>query len=247
MTSNLVFPLTDDLAEVYGTNKWNGSYDLANLVRAPEKQRSGLLTLAHSLFTGIRSTRPIMRGVHLYQRFLCGHLPTPADNNTPEGIVLEDHFSERQRIKEMTEAPGSSCVTCHANPINPLGFAFEQFDSFGRFRLNEDVYHKESSVNKGQVLLKKPVDSKVTFQFPKGQEKDYNGGVDLSYDLASNPQAQACFARNLWRFANSYPYKVGESECAAEDIYKSGLNQGSILDMLKSVPLQPEFILKKVE
>ena len=249
MTSNLVFPRTDDLAEIYNTEKWNGSYELNSLIEAPIGERAGLLTQAHFLFTGLESTRPIMRGVHVYKRFMCGELPSPADNNTPQGVVLEDHFTERERTKAITEQPDSTCVQCHKTVINPIGFAFENFDSFGRFRSQAHVYHPEGSGSAGEVLITKPIDSQTQATLPYGESTSFDNGVDLARNVASNIQAEACFAKTVWKFATAENSKFGEDDCAPLELFEAGRleSQGSIFEIFRSVALQPEFVKKKVE
>lgn len=250
MSSGIVFPKTDDLAEIYQTPKWNGSFEDSDLVHAPSGTRSGVLTLAQSLFTGTGRTRPILRGVHAYTRFLCGKLPAPADNNTPEGVVLHPDFSEIEKVRAITEKPGTSCVGCHRNVINPIGFSFEHFDSFGRYRLNESIYADDAGAEQGSIVATKPINLYFQVNLAQFEAPIYVTKANtLTEAYAANVEAGACFSRKLWKFVESKNHKEEEGDCAAQDLYLRGVEdaQGSVAEMLKQSALQPEFILKRMD
>jgi len=245
MTSDLVFPRTADLAEIYDSPVWNGNNN--SPVRAPAGKRSGLLTRAHFLFTGTQSTRPIMRGVHIYNDYLCGSLPPPADNSSPANSVIEDHFSEKQIVKGITEIPGTSCVGCHKGIINPLGFPMEIYDSFGRWRVTENIYYSEAHANKGNVLTTKPVESEASLSLGSELTFDVTDGVDLVNKISTNRKALACFNSKLWSFTMKSPSKIGENDCAISSLYDVMGSKNSIFEALKEIPLQPEFFKRTVK
>jgi len=248
MTVDLVFPRTDDLAEVYGTSVWNGDYSEANLVRSPAGERLGILTRAQQLVSGSGATGLIHRGVRVFNDFLCGELPAPAETEPPaEAIVLDTH-SGREVIQAITEVEGTSCVGCHKGIINPLGIPFETFDPLGRFRLDEDIYHPESVSERGTVLTVKRVDT--TTQIQLGDEvlnANLSDSVDLVRSLASSEKALACFNKHLWSFAVKQGYDLGRNDCATGSLYKEMIVSGSIRHTLESIPLQPEFFRRKLQ
>ncbi len=248
MTSNLVFPRSPAMSMIYGTNQWDGSYNLDSLVRAPESERAGVLTRAQFLFTGTGSTRPIMRGVHVYRDFMCQNLDLPPDNSTPEGVALNDEMTDQEIVKATTEVEGTSCVGCHQRIINPLGFAFDNFDSFGRFRNQERVFHPETDNQAGQVLMFKDVNSTGEININPFVTGMVNGAVELTRQLATSPDAQACFSSKLWNFAQKKNMRVETNPCAVQSIYQEvGASDGSIIDAIRSLVQQPEFLKRNVQ
>ncbi len=248
MASDLVFPRSQDLANTYGTDLWDGTYNIDSLVRAPAGERAGLLTKAQFLFTGTGSTRPIMRGVSIYEDFLCGNLTLPPDNSDPEGVVITDDMTDQEYVRTITEVPGTACVSCHQKIINPIGFTLDNFDSMGRFRQQERVFQPEGSGNEGQVLVTKPVDAQNTIELTGLIEGDFNGGVELAHELARNAMAKACFASKLWNFSQKQNLRLRDDGCAVKSIYETiEFNQGSVLDALREIPLQPEFFRRTIQ
>src|SRR5690606_28599470 len=100
--------------------------------------RKGLLTRAALLMHDTTYSRPIMRGVHARKQFLCETIPMPnPDAVDPADLVVTPPVagsSTREQVTAKTSA--QDCRSCHSL-INPIGFAFENYDSVGRFRLNE--------------------------------------------------------------------------------------------------------------
>ncbi len=246
MTSPLVFPRNQFMASIYGSTIWNGRSESENLIRAPASQRAGILTRAQFLYTGSGSTRPIMRGVHVYRDFMCQDLTVPADNATPENVVILDTMSDQERVRAITETQGSTCIGCHKNIINPIGFAFDNFDSFGQFRTTERVFHPEGAAQQGQVLTTKPVQSTISMSLDPFVNSEVKGAVDLSNKLAQNPNALACFSSKLWNFAQKANLEVEENPCAVKSVFESvNGTDGSILSAVKAITTQPEFTKRR--
>ncbi len=247
MTLDYVFPRTTDLAEIYGTQIWNGSFAQASLVRSPSAERTGILTRAQQLISGYGSTSLIHRGVKVYNDFLCGSLPAPADTGAPDDAVILDTHSGREYVESITEIPGTSCIGCHKSLINPFGFVFEGFDPLGRYRLEEDIYYPEESDNSGQILTVKPVRSNTqAFLGDEIINATLSGSRELNLNLAVSPRAVACFNSNLWSFANKQLYRIGQNDCATRNLYKQMISTGSIVETIKYIPTQPEFFKRKL-
>ncbi|KAA1258672.1 PA14 domain protein [Rubripirellula obstinata] len=81
-----------------------------------------------------RTSSPIHRGVFLTRHVLGRVLRPPNAAFSPLNPDLHPGLTTRQRVQLQTDE--RSCQVCHSK-INPLGFAFEQFDASGRFRLEE--------------------------------------------------------------------------------------------------------------
>ena len=73
---------------------------------------------------------PIHRGVNMSLDVLCAPLGQPAAE-VPQLPAPKAGQTNRQRVDEHTKGCGASC---HNQLINPLGFAFENFDGMGQYR-----------------------------------------------------------------------------------------------------------------
>lgn len=106
--------------------------------------RGGLLTQASVLTVTSNPTRtsPVKRGRWVLEQLL-GTPPPPPPPNVPEleqGEKLTG--SLRQRMEQHRANP--SCASCHAR-MDPLGFAFENFDAVGRFRDKDGEFPIDAS------------------------------------------------------------------------------------------------------
>jgi hypothetical protein len=105
------------------------------------QQRGGLLTQASVLTVTSNPTRtsPVKRGRWVLEQIL-GTPPLPAPPNVPElaeGEQATLSGSLRQRMEQHRANP--ACANCHAR-MDPLGFAFENYDAIGRFRTHDGPF-----------------------------------------------------------------------------------------------------------
>jgi hypothetical protein len=126
---------------------------------------------------------PILRGASVNLDVLCAELGPPAPV-IPEIPPLMPGQTNRQRIDTLTATCGQSC---HNDMINPLGFAFENFDGMGKWRDTEN----------GGL----PIDASGSFTFSDGVKRSWTGAAELMQTLASSPQAHTCYAKKLASFA----------------------------------------------
>ena len=172
------------LAPLYGANV---PANQTNFVRVDldAKQRSGLYTQIGFLATTAtdQAPRSIIRGVHVSLDALCVELPAPP--NVPPENPDAAMRTNRQMLEAFTQAKGSVCEGCHANLINPLGFAFENYDGLGKFRTME-----KSGL---------PIDASSKYMLSDG-EVTFNGAVELMRAMASGRQAHECYAQHLFEY-----------------------------------------------
>lgn len=100
--------------------------------------RGGLLTQASILAVTSNPTRtsPVKRGKWVLEQIL-GTPPPPAPPDVPEleeGGEAIHAKSLREQMEKHRENP--SCANCHAR-MDPIGFAFENFDAVGAFRTKD--------------------------------------------------------------------------------------------------------------
>ncbi len=175
-----------NLAALYGLS---GSFgpELQRVEFDAQSPRGGLLTqpgflAGHS--SSDTGTSPVLRGVFVLRRLLCQPIPDPPPNaqstvpppsETPI-VTTREYFEWKTGM--------DACQGCHSM-INPVGFAFEDFDGIGGHRTAE----------KGA-----PVDASGTVKIGDAT-LGFVGGKELASQIASLPEAQACYARNWLRYA----------------------------------------------
>jgi hypothetical protein len=142
--------LNGRLANHYGIadtagNRWSKNFgkrgsqipwDKFVRVELPDDERSGVLTQASVLAVTSNPTRtsPVKRGRWVLEQIL-GTPPPPPPPNVPElDEKKQTTGTLRQRMEQHRENP--SCANCHAR-MDPLGFAFENFDAIGAWRTKD--------------------------------------------------------------------------------------------------------------
>lgn len=110
-------------------------------VSLADGERGGLLTQASILTVTSNPTRtsPVKRGRWVLEQIL-GTPPPPPPPNVPELMEAEQAAlsgSLRQRMEQHRSNP--ACASCHAR-MDPLGFAFENYDAIGAFRKKDGVF-----------------------------------------------------------------------------------------------------------
>jgi hypothetical protein len=99
--------------------------------------RGGILGLAsvHAKQSGASRTSPVLRGNWVVETLLGEKLPRPpADVPILPDQEGTDQLTTRQMVEQHVSNP--SCAACHVR-IDPYGFAFENFDAIGRWRVKE--------------------------------------------------------------------------------------------------------------
>lgn len=216
-------------------------YDLEDdeqdfLLPQPYKRpnRAGMLThpawlIAHSLND---STDPIRRGKWVREHLLAGviaDVPITVDASIPE-----DHTKTmRERLKKTEH---KSCWRCHEK-MNPLGYTFEMFDDFGRYRTKEKL-------GKGGI---KPVNAKgaLTGTGEKRIDGEVEDALELIQKLAESDKVRQCMIRHVFRYFMGRNEILSDSKTliAADKAYlKSG---GSFDALLVSLLSSDSFLYRK--
>lgn len=134
--------VNEKLAKHYGIEGVKGKN--FKKVQLPETRR-GILTHGSILTLTSNPTRtsPVKRGKWVMEQIL-GTPPPPAPADVPE---FEENPKElkgslRQRLEQHRVNP--SCAICH-NKMDPLGFAFENFDAVGAWRTKDGQFDIDPS------------------------------------------------------------------------------------------------------
>ena len=236
MTSPVSFVRHDELASVYGITKSTRS---DGQVTFSEPHRRGLLSKAALLISSGDDTNPFHRGKVTYEEFLCGTILRPDPNLIPdafEELPNELEFSQRHILEKQTSK--ASCVGCHQS-INPFGFAFEEFDSLGRFRTLEKHFDKDS-----KLLASFPIDSR-TEPIVDGKSHSVDGAAQLGVVISKSQTAQMCFAKKWLRFSLARYENNKTDECHIEGMAALLNKKGQgIKSMLLSVSQTTPFRLR---
>lgn len=126
------------VANAYGVAPWDGESDPP----VHPSGRGGILGRVGFLMDAAEKTHPILRGLAIRDHVLCQPLPPPPMDFT--FLAPPDPpFTTRSVVDYTTGADAvdgegnpAGCYNCH-QLTNGLGFAFEQYDIFGRQRANE--------------------------------------------------------------------------------------------------------------
>jgi hypothetical protein len=191
-------------------------------VKAPAN-RGGLLTQGSILTITSNPTRtaPVKRGKWVLEQLL-GTPPPPPPPNVPELPEKgELKGSLRQVMEQHRENP--ICASCHAR-MDPIGFAFENYDAVGAFR-EKDGEH--------------PIDA--SGELPDGQK--FNGPGELKKILKEKKEL---FARALTEKMMTYALGRGleyYDKCAVDtamaDLEKSDYKLSAlVVATIKSEPFQ---------
>jgi mono/diheme cytochrome c family protein len=127
------------LCDFYGLPELKGD-GFQRVALKPEDHRGGLLTMGAVLGLTSDGTRhrPVHRGVWISESIFNRTPPPPPANVDP--IEPNPPQSPKATIREKlaAHAQNASCAACHRG-IDPLGFAFDQYDAIGQWRTHERV------------------------------------------------------------------------------------------------------------
>jgi len=166
------------MAALYGI-KVNGS----SVQQVALSDRSGWYTQAPYLtqWANNNDPDPIHRGVRINLDTLCLQLGPPS-TVLPSVPAIQQNETNRKRYETLTNGCGRPCHTVY---INPIGFAFEDYDGIGRYRTTDN----------GQ-----PVDTTGSYPFADG-EHTFKGAAELMQQIANDPQAHQCWSKKLATYA----------------------------------------------
>ena len=190
-------------------------------------RRVGLLGLPGVLAanSGPESSSPTHRGVMVLTNLLCSPPQAPPPNVTTELPEIEG-ATTRQRLESHRD--DTTCASCHES-IDGIGFTFESYDWFGRYREEENGW---------------PIDATGVLH-ADGEATTVADAVELSAALAQSPQGRECFAE-MW-----LTYAAGRSPsrndaCLIEELSTLVAQPGGLHSMLVHLFSSEEFLRSRL-
>ena len=242
------------------TTYWNldwRTWDYPTHQPAKIPNRKGILThpawlIAHSQNL---ETDPIHRGKWVREKLLAGTIPDVPI--TVDAVIHPDKDKTlRQRMEIRTG--DTYCWRCHQK-MDPLGFPFENYDDFGRFRLAENLEHPDNLVKKadrkvlnefGASLAEYktlPVDARGVLKGTHDPKLD--GAVKDSFDLIDRLAKSDKVRQSIIRYA--FRFFLGRNETLADsktliDADKAYLDSNGSFDaVVVSLLTSDSFIYRK--
>jgi hypothetical protein len=186
-------------------------------------QHSGILTQISflSLNSHPGRTSPTLRGKALREKLLCQKVPPPPGNvnfNLVQDTSNPKYKTARQRLTAHRTEP--MCAGCH-KLTDPLGFAFEDFDSAGAYRTTENGA---------------PIDASGEFE-----GKKFDDAAQLSDLVRNSPEAASCFITRVYSYGVSRPTTAQERSWFAQ--LQSGLTRSGIKwrELMRDITTSPLF------
>lgn len=231
LNSNLVFPKGPNLARIYGVAQSQQP------VQVSDRNRKGLLTRVGILSQSSgEETSPIKRGIKMRVNLLCDSISAPASALLQQAVQADPLTSTRTQVT--TKTSGASCIGCHSQ-FNPLGFALENYDAFGRYRVGETVS------SNGQSAYWQ-IDAKVIPNILGFDDAAIDGAAEMQERMALSHKGPACFARQYFQFSLGRAMESADA-CSLSPMYEAiSKSGGSMQEMFKTLIKTSSFQQKKL-
>jgi hypothetical protein len=200
-------------------------------VAMPTERAAGVLShpFVQAYYAYHDSGSPIHRGVFLARRVLGRSLRPPIDAIIPASEETDPGLTTRQRVAKQTS--GAMCQSCH-RIINPLGFAFENYDAIGRFRAEENG---------------KPIDAAGAYVTSLGDQVEFNSSKELGDFLAASPEVHQAIVKQLFQFFVKQPlpaYGLDQSDSLTKSLQNHGFKVRPLMHDIGLLICQPPSIPK---
>ncbi|MEM9192420.1 MAG: DUF1592 domain-containing protein [Myxococcota bacterium] len=224
LTSNTSY-VNADLAGLYGVDAPASEWAEVTL-----PNRSGVLTQATFLASHGHPDRPspVLRGVFLLERVLCEDVGAPPPDAEAMGMAaaeaIDPATATNRELYDASTASQPTCAGCH-RIINPLGFAFEHYDTMGRFRITETNGRAIDASGSSEGL------------------GEFQNAVELGELIARSESARACMVQKWARYSFAGG-PMERAECFLDDL-ETTLNDhnGSIRELQLGLVMHPSFRL----
>lgn len=165
---------------------------------------------------------PVQRGLFVLRNLLCVQLGSP-----PAGVNMSVPapaptmpLTNRQNYELVTGE--ELCQTCH-KVINPVGFLFEQYDTFGKLRVLDNNL---------------PIDPSGRFG-----TTEFAGPHGLLDFLVTSEQVHQCVVGKYLTYATGGQKLTARDQCLVDDVTTDfQTSGGSLTGMMKSIATHPRYL-----
>lgn len=228
LTAPVVFP-TNATASLYGVDA-SGLGATPQMVMAPQGQgRAGILTQAGFLSVQAHpdQTSPVLRGKTIRTKFMCDPPPPPPDNVDITPPAPGEAATARDRLSLHLTA-GSNCAGCHAL-MDPIGFAFENFDATGAWRASENGVTIDAT---GEITGSGPLAG------------TFHGVQELATRLAASDQVRDCVATQWFRFTAGRTENEGDA-CTLATVQEAfAKSDGDLVELMVGLTQTDAFLFR---
>ncbi|MEO6602199.1 MAG: DUF1588 domain-containing protein, partial [Polyangiaceae bacterium] len=218
--------VNQELAAFYGIPGVTGT-DFKR-VSVDTKKRLGLLSQAGMVAGTIHSnsTNPVVRGGFVVRKLLCQNIPLPTGDIAAMVVIPAEDANKTARQRYTAHSSNPVCKVCHTN-MDPVGFAFENYDTLGRWRDTENNVMIDAAGN--APLL-----------------GEFNGSAEMAKKMAESPEAQQCFALNWvnYSYGRTIPMiAMGTDACTVDSVLTKFKGSGyNIQKLLLSLTQSDAFL-----
>jgi hypothetical protein len=220
--------LNETLARHYGMEGVQGK-EFQRVSLDADSQRGGVLTQASVLTLTSNPTRtsPVLRGKWILEQIM----GTPPPPPPPDAPLLEEteeamlSGSLRERMEKHRIKP--DCATCHEK-MDPIGFAFENFNAVGEWRDLDEGF---------------PIDP--SGKLPDGTE--FDGPKDLIKELMKRDTFVRSVIEKMLTFALGRGLEYYD-QCTVDEIYEDlSADHLKFQTLIQSIVLSKPFQLRNLE
>jgi hypothetical protein len=204
------------VAALYGQSAWDG---VSTPMDFSDPARTGLFTRAAFLAAAGAQTRPVLKGLTLYNALLCQPLSSPPADAPLTPPAATAGSTPREALEALTQQPGTSCAGCHA-VLNPFGYVTEDFDALGRSRPGADA--------RSELLV-------------GGALHVVANAKSATQLMLSSGELQSCFARQAFRFTYRRFEDDAADGCTLAAVQGEALGGAPLATLWKETALQPAF------
>jgi hypothetical protein len=217
-----------ELAQYYGIYPNDGTQLGQSFAKVtlPSGQRNPGLLAQGSILTGYSDaaiSSPVLRGKLVRIRLLCQSIPPPPANVDTKLKPSTQAQTTRQHFEQHDQNP--TCAGCH-HLMDPIGFGFEHYDAFGRWRDQENGL---------------PIDATGTIAQggPNGADVPFDGLTALSTYLSTSDDVKQCLVRYWAYFA--YGSDSWPQDACTYDAIRGAAGQYGLRDVLMGIIHAPHF------
>lgn len=242
LTANYSY-MTEQLANHYGLT-WPGGTGFQRVdYTGVNAERRGVI--GHAGILAIQSasekTHPVKRGLFVRSRLLCQDFPPP-----PVGAELKPQEDPSLTVRERFEHAhlAESCHACHQY-IDGIGFGLENYNAVGLYVTTETtdngLVRTINSLGDINSLY-----SAETYLSEAEPPTLYQGMDELMDLISESPNAQACYARQWYRYVRGQREEASDS-CTLQVFgreFKTSPN-ANLLDLMVEFTQTKNYILRK--